>query len=392
MSKGTKVEPTANFKIERIDPFGQGVSLAPEKITFIPKTLPGESVRATIYQEKGKKVQFAEPEEIIESSPLRENPACPHFNECQGCSFLHTSYEQEINFKKEAYGFLFKNLSEEVEFVGAPHRMGYRNRIQLHYTKKGKLGFVNRQGIHEVPSCLIAQKPIQEKLKELYDESNDETYWKNLLAVRDPSEGHFELSYRDEKVEVVKNSPYSDGGFRQVFEEMAVKARDLITSFLEENESNKNLATLELFGGHGALSKNLKGPKVLCDSGLEPSELPKETNYVGMNLYGKWATAKISKVIKKKESAFPDIEGWNIIVDPPRSGLKTIDQFTQLEDLKEKTHKMAYLSCHPQGQKRDLEILLKNPKWKLEKLLFLDFFPGTHHLESLALLSYQNAD
>ena len=50
------------YKIERVDPFGQGVALGevdnPEsdKVTFIPKTLSGEVVKAEVVQVKGKKV------------------------------------------------------------------------------------------------------------------------------------------------------------------------------------------------------------------------------------------------------------------------------------------------------------------------------------------------
>lgn len=381
------------YKIERVDPFGQGVALGevdnPEsdKVTFIPKTLPGEVVRAKVIQQKGKKVQFAETQELIESSKLRVDPECPHFKNCQGCSFLHTSYENEVDLKKDAYSYLFKNLisSDSIEFISAPKRLHYRNRIQLHYDLNKKiLGFKNRDGIHEVPECLIATPAILERVKELYDNQS----WLELLSRRDPPEGHMELSLWDEKVQITINQEYSAGGFRQVYEDMGIKAREIIEGYFHASEASENeVATLELFGGHGFLSENLPGPKVICDSGPEPTkELPPTSNYVGTNLYGKWAPAKISKVIKKKEKEFPQIKEWNLIIDPPRSGFKTIEQFTQLEDLVNKTGRIAYLSCHPQGQKRDLEILLKNPNWKLEKLIFLDFFPATHHLESLALL------
>ncbi len=382
---------TKTFKIERIDPLGQGVALGVDqndKITFIPKTLPGEEVKATIVQEKGKKVQFAELDKIETKSPSRQDPACPHFGECQGCSFLHTDYKNEVQFKKEAYSYLFKNLiePEKITYVEAPSRLGYRNRIQLHYDLENDLlGFKNRTGIHPVKECLIAHPIVKEKLNELYLENS----WQDLLSKNDPFEGHIEIILRDGVAQVAVNKPYSDGGFTQVFDEMGLKAREIIESFLNEGDfapSSEN-ATLELFGGYGFLSENLQGPKVLCDSSEDPTfDLAAETNFVGMNLYGKWATAKIAKVVAKKEKEFPTIKKWNLIVDPPRSGLKTIDQFTQLKELKGRTPKMAYLSCHPQSQKRDLETLLNDPSWTLEKLVFLDFFPATHHLESLALL------
>ena len=39
--------------------------------------------------------------EIIKNSENRVTSICPYYNECGGCNFLHTTYDEEIKFKKE---------------------------------------------------------------------------------------------------------------------------------------------------------------------------------------------------------------------------------------------------------------------------------------------------
>jgi len=72
-----------------------------------------------------------------------------------------------------------------------------------------------------------------------------------------------------------------------------------------------------------------------------------------------------------------------IIVDPPRRGcsskvLKGI--------IKIKPKKILYVSCNPATLARDLKHLTKNDDYKLKKILPIDMFPQTGHIECLASL------
>ena len=73
-----------------------------------------------------------------------------------------------------------------------------------------------------------------------------------------------------------------------------------------------------------------------------------------------------------------------IVLDPPRRGLdtKVVDLI-----LAEPPPVLAYLSCDPATQARDLKLLLDpNGPYVLDDCQPVDFFPQTTHLESLALL------
>lgn len=72
-----------------------------------------------------------------------------------------------------------------------------------------------------------------------------------------------------------------------------------------------------------------------------------------------------------------------IIVDPPRRGcsskaLKGI--------IKIKPKKIIYISCHPATLARDLKYLTKDDVYKLKKVLPIDMFPQTGHIECIASL------
>ena len=72
-----------------------------------------------------------------------------------------------------------------------------------------------------------------------------------------------------------------------------------------------------------------------------------------------------------------------IIVDPPRRGcsskvLKGI--------IKIKPKKIIYISCNPATLARDLKYLTKDGNYKLKKILPIDMFPQTGHIECIASL------
>lgn len=73
-----------------------------------------------------------------------------------------------------------------------------------------------------------------------------------------------------------------------------------------------------------------------------------------------------------------------LVLDPPRRGL---DQRVVKAILESPPPLLAYLSCDPATQARDLKTLMGSEgAYRLHRLQPVDFFPQTTHLESLALL------
>lgn len=359
---------TTPFEISSIDSLGQGVSRG-EKILFIPKTLPGETGHARILAQK-KGVSFGWPVERTRSAPNRIVPECPHFSECPSCHFLHTDYQSETQYKREAFAQIFRNLPLPAPTViEAPRRLAYRNRIQLHYdTKIRKLGLfsLSLKKIVEVPRCKIALPQIEAELKALYEDQR----WLQLVP-KGSTRGHVELYFRDGRVHRTWNRPYADGGFTQVFEEMNARLKEEIQEIFTGGELGD---LLDLFAGGGNLSEDLNFQRRLCVDFYK--NLP-GTGFVSQDLYDPRALGSIKRKLEEE-----NLNIRTLILDPPRAGLKELDLW--LKTLRPET--VLYVSCDPQTLARDLRNL---DGYAVTRSYLFDFFPSTFHFETMLLLKRQ---
>lgn len=78
----------------------QGVGrLADGRAVFVPGAIPGEVVEIEITQDKGR---FCEASlyAVVEPSPHRAVPACPHYGSCGGCQARHMDYAYTLELKR----------------------------------------------------------------------------------------------------------------------------------------------------------------------------------------------------------------------------------------------------------------------------------------------------
>lgn len=77
-----------------------------------------------------------------------------------------------------------------------------------------------------------------------------------------------------------------------------------------------------------------------------------------------------------------------LIIDPPRAGMHP----SALPNiLKFGTQQMIYVSCNPATLARDLEYILANSEYRIEKVQAVDMFPHTHHIETIVSLVKKEA-
>ena len=76
----------------------------------------------------------------------------------------------------------------------------------------------------------------------------------------------------------------------------------------------------------------------------------------------------------------PDV----LTVDPPRKGLneQAIEAILQMNP-----EKIVYISCDPATLARDCKLLCNNDNYKIDKVMAVDLFPRTYHVETVCLLS-----
>lgn len=358
------------FEITSMDSLGQGVSKLTDRVTFIPKTAPGDTGEAEVYSEK-KGVAFARLKEITRPSAQRITPECVHFKDCPSCHYQHVSYEQELLYKKENFKSLFRKLPmPEVQVVGAPRRFKYRNRIQLHYSLKSKLiGMRNPQNfsITPIPNCIIGSDEVLSEIRRLYDNN---TWMKE--APKDKPDGHVEIYHHNGSLKVSWNKAYAEGGFTQVFEEMNQRLKEVLRA---EWDLPPAASLLDLFAGNGNLSNGLEYSQRFCVDLYRT--LPGE-EFLNQDLYDEKALTIVQKNLQKRA-----LKIEHLLLDPPRSGLKNLVEWVEVL----KPSSVAYVSCDPHTLARDLLAL---NSYDLKKAFLIDFFPSTFHFESLIILERKN--
>jgi 23S rRNA (uracil1939-C5)-methyltransferase len=370
------------FLINHLDTLGQGVSKMPDgHIMLIPKTLPGESGQTHVIQRKGK-VHFAQAPHLLEASSPDRNPSqCAHYQACSGCHFLHTNYRTELKFKREGLKHLFKRegimISDELLNVEeSPERFGYRNRLQLHYDLSLKLlGMIDAKfKIVPIPECLLPRTKVKELLIDLYKDNS----WIQLAQKSTTAKsGHVEIFERNTgEVSLSWNERYAAGGFEQVNPLMNERMTHRVTGHIVKHNPRN---VLELFGGSGNLTRSSlsKIDYKLTSIDFNPNGKNSTTTscrFLNLDLYSESSFDKIKASVAKNIDL--------LILDPPRSGLKQLNQYAEYFT----PSKILYVSCWPASLMRDLKSIQHT--YKISSVTIMDFFPGTHHFETLVELSH----
>ena len=166
--------------IKRMGINGEGIAYYKKKAVFIPGAITGEVVDVLITKVLPT-YAYGEIVTIKNKSEDRITPRCPYYGKCGGCQLQHTSYEFQLDFKKEIVAetmerFYEGNL-EKVEIlntIGMDNPWEYRNKTQLptrHDGEKVVVGMYEHDSNHLVyiDKCLIEEKGIQELMEKILD-------------------------------------------------------------------------------------------------------------------------------------------------------------------------------------------------------------------------------
>ncbi len=151
--------------------FGRGDD---SRVVFVPQAIPGERVRVEIVEDK-KRYARGRLVEILESSPERVEPPCPHFGPCGGCHFQHIADPAQLRFKEEVIRDQLSRLAGLTEanvqpVLANPEPWAYGIEANLYPAPEGKLGFWSPDlgRVMPVETCLV-MKP---RLLELFQDTD----------------------------------------------------------------------------------------------------------------------------------------------------------------------------------------------------------------------------
>lgn len=373
------------IKIEKLVAGGSGLSRYHGAVIFVPKSAPEDLLKVEITEAK-KNFYFAKILKVIEPSPDRRTPPCPYFDDCGGCSWQHLTDESQLKFKHQLVQEIFSQFNPEMalpsfEVFASPQNFRYRNRIQPKI-QNSRIGFYGA-GTHdlvEIADCLITE----EKLMSAWPVFKKEMATKKIVL------GRYEL-YLDEneKPRWYETSEEKDSlGFSQV---NRFQNDQLIEKLLQwcDDFPNKPGRVLDLYAGSGNLSFPLsqafkKAPVIAVEQhrGLALAARKKaEAQNLSPKKFEVFC-ADVTQFLKRFQLNKDDL----VILDPPRTGT---DPLVMKALAGAGIPRFIYVSCHPVTLARDLKVFydqaqLLQRKPRIEKLLALDMFPQTNHIELLS--------
>ena len=153
-------------EIDSIATGGAGVARLEGRVVFIPRTVPGDSVRFRISEDKGRFLR-GEIEEIESPGASRREPPCPHWASCGGCPLQQMSPETQAESKKQIFldalvriGKIDVAIAPEIIAASTPE-FAYRMRARFQI-KHGGIGFFAPGTRRLIPleGCLLVEEPI----------------------------------------------------------------------------------------------------------------------------------------------------------------------------------------------------------------------------------------
>jgi 23S rRNA (uracil1939-C5)-methyltransferase len=382
--------------------------LSDGRAVFVPFALPNETVSIRIIDEKPNHVR-ADLVEVLEPSPDRITAKCKHFGICGGCHYQQLSYPAQLIAKagilRDQALRIGKLESPTVkQAVPSSPEWNYRNHVQFHLTRDGKVGYVDAhsQGILPITECHLPEPPLNslwprlefdpglglervslrlgmEEQAMLVLESPDapELELESDLSVVHLSGDDMVVMAGDDHLTMqVNDRPFcvSAASFFQVNTGMAEK---MVAHLLDQLPVNPSTTMLDIYCGVGLFSAFFAS-RVGRVIGVESSPSACADFEINLNEFD-----NVELYEAPAEEVLPtlDIKPDVVIVDPPRAGLekRVLDALLVLGP-----PRIAYVSCDPSTLARDSARLITGG-FQLVQVTPFDLFPQTYHIESISI-------
>lgn len=414
---------------------GHGVARIEGKTIFVADALPGERVvlRRT---HRARNFDQAVCEQVLQASPHRVEPQCPHFGVCGGCALQHVSPEAQLQFKQ---GQLLENLARlggvepasVLEPLTGP-TWGYRRRARLgvkDVPRKGRVlvGFRERAApyVADLHECAILAGPVGGLIDPLAALVQSLS-----IASRVPQ---IEVAVADDACALVLRvlDPPTDADRASL---AAFAAAHAVRFFLQPAGPDSIVPldgaapalhyALPEFGVtiefepadfiqvNGALNARMVGRAVGMLE-LEPRHVVLDL-FCGLGNFSLPIARRAAEVVaiegdsalvgRARDNAvrngignvsfhvadlFADSRGlpWagrpydRVLLDPPRAGAREVLPIVSASG----AGRVLYISCHPGSLARDAGILVREHGFRLTAAGVMDMFPHTTHVEALAV-------
>jgi 23S rRNA (uracil1939-C5)-methyltransferase len=406
------------------------------KTVFVAGALPGERIRLRRTR-RHRQHDDGELLEVLEASPERVTPRCPHFGVCGGCALQHLNPAAQLRAKSAELADVLTRVARVtperwLEPLAGPS-WAYRRRARLgarFVHKKGCMvvGFRERAApyVAQLGGCEVLAAPagalitplatllgtlsIREQVPQIevavadnatalvlrvLEAPNDA----DLAQLRDFERAHGVAFYLQRGgLDTVQALTPGAATLRYHLPAFELALEFAPTDFIQVNgPTNEALVkrAVELLG----LDAHSRVLDLFCGLGNFTLALARRAQFaVGVEADGGLiARARANAQLNALDNvefhtadlaAAASAAPWrgarysHVLLDPPRLGAREV--LPTLAALAPR--RVLYISCHPGSLARDLGVLVHEHGFTLEAAGVVDMFPHTAHVESLALL------
>ena len=414
------------------------------KVIFVPGAAPGDVLEVCLTKESSSYSEGAI-QGIIEPSPHRITPACPHTSVCGGCPWMHIGYTAQLKAKRanivnqlSRIGGIKRDIAETLvaPCVGSKRKLRYRNKIELSVgvdaQSKFTLGFHQHGGnFTPIPKqCLLGAKGI-EKAPGALRGALAYLQGHNDLGVFRVSVRH-SMRTKDTEVALWTTPSAFPRKIAADTLESALKCTSIVRVLANPGKARK-IKNVEALYGKGCwseelsdntyrisapsffqintaqaekmielvldgleLDKNSLVADLYCGAGTFTLPLAQRCNFIYAVESAGSSVRDLRRNIKSAGIDNIEVIGGDsarelpslgeldaLVVDPPRSGLaKGVTASIAATGAK----RVVYVSCDPATWARDIA-RFKNDGYQLIKATPVDLFPQTYHVETVSILA-----
>ncbi len=442
------------IKIRDINDQGQGVGTLDNKVVFVDNACIDEEVSIQIIQDK-KNYSIGKVLKHIKTSDKRVNPKCNIYDQCGGCNIMHIGYDSQLKIKNKKVNDAIEKIGEITEYnkediLFSPNEFSYRNKCLLPFGYiNGKITVGSfKKNTHDVLDfdyCYLYSDMVNkiitiikdffnDKKISVYDEKSKRGILRHIL-IREAKNNDIsitiiansnKLPFADDLIKILSkidevvelnlciNTKFTNVPITKDIEKFYIKKEflDMIgnntykilpDTFFQVNKYTteilysavkslidfNNINTLiDLYCGMGTIGQYLIDEDVNI-IGIEENKnavkYARESTKRNNIKNAKYICDKAKNAI---QSINYDKDKTVIIVDPPRKGCS--DEVIEFL-VNSGVSQIVYVSCKPSTLARDLKKIVSDNKYKVSKVIPVDMFPQTMHVESVVGLQRVDA-
>jgi tRNA/tmRNA/rRNA uracil-C5-methylase (TrmA/RlmC/RlmD family) len=384
------------LQIEKVAHGGIFVARHEGRVVFVEGAIPGETVKAEVYQDAGSYLR-ARTTEVVVPSEHR----VPHFWKAAnqgagGAEFGHINLEYQRRLKSEVLAEAFERMANQEAIVDVQpmpsdeerNGLHYRTRVQLNVDQSGLAG-PSRVRSNEI----IFTKDLPLAVAEIEELGLHLKNWSGVSKISIAASSTGDLQWLVDKkvngseklIERVSGRTFrlSSGAFWQVHTDAPTALTQSVISMTKVLGLDPAKHNLDLYAGAGlfsaTVSQSYSGARFTAVESSKQAVADGERSTKDLSDL----TFVKSDVLEFLKRAKPEYD--TVIMDPPRSGAagKVIAALTKLAP-----RNIIYVACDPVALARDVK-LLAAAGYQIRGLEAFDIFPHTHHFECVLALSRQ---